>query len=202
MRNNRPTNTVSMNHNVRSALRSPALITHHSSLITSSLCLILIASFATGCAGYAWVDASNPGGKLWRSDVRSVAVPTFSNPTFRREDELRLTRAIAQEIETRTPYKIAPADAADTVLEGRIVSADVATVIRERNTGVPQEQLYVMRVDFVWKDLRTGEVLVERQNFEATAAYFPYLGESTFAGSESTAQALAEAVVDELQADW
>jgi hypothetical protein len=169
---------------------------------SSLLTLLLLLLLPMGGCGYQWVDASEPTGTLWRGDVKTVAVPIFTNPTFRREDGLKITRAIAQEIEARTPYRVAAEDVADTVLEGRIVSANTATVIRNRDNAQPQEQLYVMRIDFVWKDLRTGRVLVERRNFEAAQSFFPYFGESDFVGSQSTAESLATAVVDQLQNDW
>ncbi|MCS7032800.1 MAG: hypothetical protein NZ561_02265, partial [Phycisphaerae bacterium] len=68
--------------------------------------------------------------------------------------------------------------------------------------AIPQEQLYKITVNFVWKDLRTGKILVERRNFEQTATFYPTLGEGRFVGSQQAAEQLARGIVQELQADW
>lgn len=161
----------------------------------------MLLGIVGGC-GYRNVDAEAGGAGLWRSDITTVAVPTFDTTSFRRYDELRLTKAIGTEIESRTPYKIAPQDRADTVLEGRIIDSRVLTASRNRLNAVPQEQIYVVTVDFTWKDLRNGRILVDRRNFEASAPYYPYLGESADMGSYLSVEDLAAAIVSELQADW
>ena len=163
-----------------------------------TLGLLLVA----GAGGCGYTVASGADERVWRRDIATVAVPTFDTTSFRRYDEARLTQALVQAIETRTPYRVAPRGQADTVLTGVIADAEVATVIRERNNATPQEQLYVVTVDFQWKDLRTGDVLVDRRGFEASSAYYPYFGESREVGSYATAEQLAEAIVDELVADW
>ena len=169
----------------------------------SSLILIFaLLPLTLGGCGYTIADADGDGEGLWPRDIATVAVPTFETASFRRYDEVRLTQALAQAIETRTPYRVAPEASADTVLTGEIVDVSLSTVIRDRNNATPQEQLYVVRVDFTWKDLRTGDVLVDRRNFEASSAYSPYFGESVETGSYATAEALAEAIVGQLVADW
>ncbi|MEM6562359.1 MAG: hypothetical protein AAF656_12215 [Planctomycetota bacterium] len=168
-------------------------------LILAILPTILVVA---GCGGYSAVDLQNGGAGLWRQDVQTVAVPAFDTTSFRRYDELRLTKAIATELETRSPYKVAPADRADTLLEGKIVDSRLATVIRNRDNAVPQEQLYVVTVDFTWKDLRSGKVLVDRRNFEASAPFYPFLGETDDAGSYLAVEDLASAIVSEMQSDW
>ena len=167
-----------------------------------TLTLLLGAAVWTlpGC-GYT-VAGGDDSDELWRTGIATVAVPTFDTSTFRRYDEVRLTQALGQAIEARTPYRLAPEGRADTVLTGEIVAADLATLVRDRNNATPQEQLYVVAVDFMWKDLRTGEVLVSRRNFEASSPYYPYFGESEEAGSYAAAEDLAGAIVDQLVADW
>lgn len=169
----------------------------------AQLFMVFFAALSlVGCGGYQAVDIENGGAGLWRRDVQTIAVPAFDTSSFRRYDELRLTKAIAQQIETRSPYKIAPRDSADTVLEGRVIDSKLLTVSRNRDNAVPQEQLYVVTVDFTWKDLRTGKVLVDRQNFEASAPFYPYLGETEDAGSYLAVEDLAAAIVSEMQSDW
>ena len=153
------------------------------------------AGASAGRSGYHW-------GSLYRDDVRTVAVPVFSNRSFRRGVELALSRAIVNQLEATTPYKVVPRERADTVLEGEIVDIHLRALSADIRTALPQEQLYIVRVNFTWKDLRTGKILVERRRFEQTTTYYPTLGEGQFVGSQHNAERLALAIVQELQADW
>jgi hypothetical protein len=72
----------------------------------------------------------------------------------------------------------------------------------EHGAVIPQEQQFVMNIAFTWKDLRTGKTLVERHDFQQTSSYYPTLGEDQFVSQQQSIEALATAVVHELQADW
>lgn len=146
-------------------------------------------------SGYRWSS-------LYREDVQTVAVPIFTNKDFRRGVELRLSKALVNQLEAHTPYRVAPRERADTILEGEIVRIDVTDLSRDVRANVPQEQLYVVTINFTWKDLRSGRILVERRNFQQTASYYATLGEGEFVGSQQSVERLALAIVQELQADW
>ena len=148
-----------------------------------------------GLGGYQWRS-------LYREDVRTVAVPIFSNRSFRRGVEFQLTKAIVNQLESQTPYKVVPRDRADTILEGEITDIFVRTYSADPSTGVPQDQFYLVRVNFTWKDLRTGKILADRRRFEQSATYYPTLGEGRFIGAQQNVERLAVAIVQELQADW
>jgi len=171
--------------------------------------LSLLFSLMSGC-GYTWSDngssfapeAAPPRHGIYRDDVKTVAAPIFANQTYYRGVELGLSKAIVNQIESRTPYKVVPKEQADTILEGEIANVVVRTVSRYQFNGLPQNQLYVVTVNFTWKDLRTGEILVQRHHFEQTAPYYPTLGEDQFIGEQENIEKLAIAIVEELQADW
>ena len=146
-------------------------------------------------AGYQWRS-------LYRDDVKTVAVPIFQNRSYRRGVEFQLSKAIASHLEATTPYKVAPRERADTILEGEISDIAVRTVSEDSRVAVPQEQLYIVRVNFTWKDLRTGKILAQRRRFEQSATFYPTLGEGQFAGAQANVERLALAIVQELQADW
>ena len=171
--------------------------------IGAHLCILLCA----GC-GYSTVGGeAQPGsGYQWRSlyreDVRTVAVPIFQNKSFRRGVEFGLTQALVTQIESKSPYKVVPRERADTILEGQIVEVRLQNVSTESELAIPQEQLYVVTVDFTWKDLRTGRILTERRNFQQTNTFYPTLGEGEFVGSQLNVERLALAIVQEMQADW
>lgn len=161
----------------------------------------------SGC-GYHWSGDSGgaePGYEwkgLYREDVKTVAVPIFVNRTFYRGVEFDLSKAVVNQLEGRTPYKVAPRERADSILEGEIINVGVRTISQNQFSALPQEQLYTVTVNFTWKDLRNGKVLTSRHNFEQTAPYYPTLGEGQFAGNQENVERLALAIVEELQADW
>jgi len=189
------------------ARRRPALPSPPIAPLGVALAAVAL-SVATGGCGYqqSGSTANAPAGYQWKSlyrgDVRSVAVPIFTNRTFYRGVEFNLTEAVAQQLEAQSPYRIAPREKADTVLEGEIVRVRVRTMSEDRIAVIPQEQLYTVRVSFIWKDLRTGKILVERKDFEQAAPYYPTLGEGQFAGQQQNIERLALAIVQELQAAW
>lgn len=165
------------------------------------VCLMLLVGI-TGCGysqsgqgGYQWQS-------LWREDVKTVAVPIFANRAYTRSVEFSLTKAIISQLEAHSPYKVVAREKADTILEGEIMSVRQNTVSKDSNTAIPQEQLYIVSVDFTWKDLRTGQILVARRNFEQTTTYYPTLGEGQFVGQQQSVERLAQGIVQELQADW
>ena len=176
--------------------RRPALL----ALLTGAIALA-----AAGC-GYNQGNRAHSSGYQWRplyrDDVRTVAVPTFTNRSFRRGVEFALSRAIINQLEATSPYKVVPRARADTVLEGEILDINLRTLSPDVRTGLPQEQLYIVRVNFTWKDLRTGKILAERRRFEQSTTYYPTLGEGEFVGSQQNVERLALAIVQELQADW
>jgi hypothetical protein len=178
-------------------------------LLRLRLALTLLAFGLTGC-GYHWSNmdpsakSTDPDYKwagLYRQDVKTVAIPIFTNRTYYRGVEFRLTKAIINQIESRTPYKVVPREQADTVLEGTIVDAGVHFQSLAP-MGLPQEQLYYLIVNFTWKDLRTGQQLTVRQGFQQTSPYYPTLSEDRFQGSQEAVEQLALAIVEELQANW
>lgn len=175
--------------------------------------MIIVPLLLSGC-GYQWAQTSTGPGAfgpdsgqqgwtgLYRQDVKTVAVPIFTNRTFYRGVEFNLTKAVINQIESRTPYKVAPRETADTLLEGEVITAGVHTQSRSQIMGLPQEQLFYMTVNFTWKDMRTGQQLVVRHAFEQTSPYYPTLGEDQFAGSQDAIERLALAIVEELQSNW
>jgi hypothetical protein len=158
-----------------------------------------------GC-GYTRVGDEPSGGYQWRSlyreDVKTVAIPIFQNRDYTRGVEFTLTKAVVNQLEAHSPYKVVPRERADTILEGEITSVKQQTVSKDSVTDIPQEQLFIMTVDFVWKDLRTGRILVERRNFEQDTTFYPTLGEDEFVGNQQAIDRMALGIVQELQADW
>lgn len=162
--------------------------------------LLFAVLLAFGGCGYS--QGGYRSGSTFREGVRTVAVPAFGTRSFQRDDEVMLTQAIVAQIESRTPYKVVPRERADTILEGVVVSAGSGTVNVSPFNALPQEATYTMSVDFTWRDLRTGQILVTRKNFDQTSTYYPSLGDGRSAGKQQAAEGLAASIVNEMQGEW
>lgn len=162
------------------------------------LLMLLLSTLVVGGCGYRF--ASNQ--RLYPTDIQTVAVPTVVNETFSRSDTAQLTSALVREVEARTPYRLTGTGGADSVLQVTITDVRRRTTSRDRITALPNEQIYVVLADVVWKDLRTGRVLMHLENFEQTAAFYPTLGESDFFASQEAAEQLAAGIVEAMGDDW
>jgi hypothetical protein len=162
----------------------------------------IVACALIGCGYNSGIDTGYHWTSLHRTGVRTVAVPIFTSTDFTRGVEFAVTKALVNQLEATTPYKIASREKADTIIEGEIVSVRTNTVSQDIRAAIPQEQIVGIVVNFTWKDMRSGKVLVERREFQAAASYYPTLGEGRFVGRQEAAERLALAIVQELQADW
>jgi hypothetical protein len=153
----------------------------------------------SGC-GYQVTGANNAS--LYRQNVKTVAVPMITNRSYRRGLEVELTKSVIQQLEEHSPYKVVPKERADTILECEIYAAQVNLLGSDSTTGLPQEQEFTIVVNFTWKDLRTGDILCERKNFDQRSNFMPTLGESSSVASTNAIQQLGLAIVQEIQADW
>ncbi len=165
--------------------------------------IILTALFAGGCGFHG---SPNSNGWHWdttyRQDIHTVAVPIFTTRDFHRGVEMQLSDALVKKIEEFTPYKVVPRDRADTVLEGEIVSIRPSTLVLDPHTATPQQELYTISVNFTWKDLHNGKILVSRTDFEQDSTYFPTLGEDQSVGSQDAVERLALGIVQEMEGAW
>jgi hypothetical protein len=173
----------------------PALLALATLIVTCCGCGYRQSNDDNTQRGYVWHS-------LYREDIRTIAVPIFTNKDFQRGMEFQLTKAVVNDIEQITPYKVVDREKADTILEGEITSVRSNYLSLDAQTALPQEQMLTVTVNFVWKDLRTGKILVNRKGFSQSSTYYPTLGESTYVGTQSNAEKLALAIVQQLEANW
>jgi hypothetical protein len=160
-------------------------------LLSSVFCLLTLA----GCAGY-----SNTS--LYPKDVATVYVEMFDNQSFRRGIEFELTDALKR-IEAQTPYKIVTnRDKADTVISGQIVQAKESVLTTERQIGRALEKNIELRAVVSWKNLRTGELLIDNKAVSASASYSEWQSQSFAYGSTLAANSLAERIVELMGSGW
>lgn len=169
-------------------------------MIPRVLLALALLMLPSGC-GYRW-------GTTYNTDIRTVAVPIFDNPTFVSDIDAELADALAKRIQSKTPWRVTSADNADTTLTGAFRRTGLNTLSVTPETGLVQEQSISYAVDFEWRDNRTGEVLVERRNFQAATTFLPSRGEDgtpgerVELGSRAAIDELAERIVAELRSSW
>ncbi len=159
------------------------------------LCILLLG---TGCSLKGYSNES-----LYQEEVRSVYVEMFENQSFRRGVEYELTDALAKRIEAQTPYKIVSnRDKADTVLSGQIMTVGESILTLERQTGRPIEKDVELKAVVNWKNLKTGEFLIERENATAAASYSEWQSQGFEYGSSLAANKLAQKIVELMEKKW
>ena len=156
------------------------------------LCLLLMPA----ACGYGTRE-------IFPARYETIAVPIFENRTFYREVEFDLTEAVIKEVEQRTPYRVVATDAADTVLEGRIMVIE-QDVLSQATGAVPQEVEVVIAIDFAWRDLDSGRVILDRKGFAGVGRYIPQrrVGEPFEVARRMAVEQLAGDIVDTLRGDW
>ena len=114
----------------------------------------------------------------------TVAVPIFKNKDYRRGISSRSPKPSSTRSRCARRTKSSSAKR-PTRSSKAIVSIDVHTVSQDTSSAIPQEQIYDIKVNFTWKDQRTGIILCDRRNFEQTTTFYSTLGEGEFEGSQN-----------------
>ena len=167
------------------------------SAMRSSLLVLLIS----GC-GYTVGNGFTP-------DIKTVSVPIFENDTYNRGLEYQLTEAVQKEIQNRTPYRLARGSDADTRLTGRIVKVRKDVLGENANDDPRQLQLSIM-VRVTWENLRTGEILAQKQvpvdpaaiPLISQAGFAPELGQSQATATQTAINQLAKHIINMMEMPW
>jgi hypothetical protein len=164
---------------------------------SKQVALWMIGSIAVlvGCQGYSnsW---------LHRQDVNTVYVEMFDNGSFRRGFEYTLTDAICKRIESQTPYKIVTdRNVADTILSGS-VTVGVGVLASDRWTGKPLEQETTAAVIVTWKNLKTGQILVDNQVVYGAASYASSMGQTEAYSIDVAVNKAAQKTVELMEKSW
>ena len=138
----------------------------------------------------------------FRTDIQSIHVEMFHSREFRRELEFRLTESIVKRIELDTPYRIAPRKSADALLTGELIKVENRTFGNDFDTDLPREIGSTMVVRYRLKDMRNGEILVERHRFVYQSSYIPPVGETFIQGMTRAVDGLAEHIVESMETGW
>jgi outer membrane lipopolysaccharide assembly protein LptE/RlpB len=154
-----------------------------------------------GC-GYTFGPSTLPS-------VRTIHVPVFQTDSFRRNLDYLLTEAVQSEIKTRSGYRLADANTADTILEGRIVDIR-KNPLSETRFDDPREVQLMVGVQISWIDRRNGRVL-QQQTFpigeqlaqhSSQVSFAPEVGQSLATAQQESVQRLAAQIVDLTEMPW
>lgn len=101
--------------------------------------LLILVLVLSGC-GYALVGKGN----FLPADAKTVQIPTFVNRTTRVELEQRVTRAVAEEMVSRSGLRlVSEADGSDLIVKGIITSFGINPVAFDEQGRATQYQITV-----------------------------------------------------------
>lgn len=135
---------------------------------------------------------------------QTVAVPIFENRTYERDISRTLTDAVVKEIQQSTPYRVTSQAKADTVLRGSIRQVTLRELSKSVSTGLSEEMVMQVTVDFEWIDMRTGKPIVSRQGFTGSGLFIASRpqAEPIDLGGFNVVRQLASDIVASMQDEW
>lgn len=140
---------------------------------------------------------------MFPKEVGSVCLEMFDNRSFRRGVEYELSDALSKRIEAETPYKIVSnKNRADTVISGQIVSIGQVVLVTERETGRALEKEVQLIAVVNWKNLKTGELLIDNKSVSASASYSQWQRQGFDYASTLAANNLARRIVELMERRW
>lgn len=165
------------------------------------LILMVPIGLGSGCGYSTERDAHFRTETSDQRPIRTVAVPIFQSREFRRDLEIQLTEALKKRLEVESPFKLADEARADTAIYGEVLDVRQGTIGRDFRLVRPRETALTMVVRWYWKDLRSGEILVERPKFVQTVDYIQPLGEDFYHATQRVSDRMAERIIEEMYAD-
>jgi outer membrane lipopolysaccharide assembly protein LptE/RlpB len=130
--------------------------------------LMMLALCMAGC-GYHLGGQ----GDLVPKDVKTIAIPAFSNGTMQYQAATMLTADVVREFHSRTHYIIVTDPAkADAVLTGSVVRFDVlGGITTDPVTNRATSSQIILTMQFNLTDRHTGKVIYQRSGYEFRNRY-------------------------------
>ncbi len=170
---------------------------------TFSLFVFMILAFlAVGCDS---VDPERAYSTqlLYDDNIETVCVEMFDSDSFRRGVEYDLTMALVNRIGANTPYKICQdRKEADTVIYGRILNVNERILNQQRELDRPMQEQVLVEAEVTWKDLRSGELLMDKQRFRFSGNYAALMNDSVEAASREAVNKMAVDIVNAMEVGW
>ena len=160
-------------------------------LLRQLICVAFVFVLASGC-GYSQKSLIN-------RKINSIYIPIFDNDTFRRGIEFDLTKAVKDEIMSRTSLRIVQKDSADTILSGTVREVKESALSQTADNIV--ESRVTIYADITLSDRRTERVLISSSQSGA-AEFLVARGENVQSATEEGIANLAEKIVNNLEEEW
>jgi hypothetical protein len=175
-------------------------LTRQTAVKSSWVVLFLLICIGISGCGALQGYSSEP---VFPAQLNSVYVEMFDNRSFWRGIEYELTDALAKRIEAQTPYKIVSnRDKADSVISGQIIKVTQSVISSERQTGRALEKNVELRVVVSWKDLKTGQLLLDSASVNDSASFSEWQNQSFSYASSLAANNLAKRIVELMEKPW
>ena len=140
---------------------------------------------------------------LYRTDVTSVCVDMFESESFRRGIEYELTRAVCQQLELHSPFKVvADRHKADTLLYGSINRVSEQVLAQQRELDRPIASEVTLLATITWEDLRSGDLIMDEQKIRVSGNYTVLLGAGRDSAAKEAANELAVQIVQAMEEPW
>ena len=134
-------------------------------------------------------------------NVESIYIPIFENDTFRRGLEFGITKAVKDEIMSKTNLRIVDKDSADTHLTGTLKDVVESVLTRDIRDSIVESRV-ILIVDIKLVDRRTGRVLVDKRHIRQEAEFIVKRGETVDSAYDEGFVNLAEVIVNSLEEKW
>ncbi|MFH1615052.1 MAG: LPS assembly lipoprotein LptE [Planctomycetota bacterium] len=166
------------------------------------LCLPALSMFlCLGPAGCSMKGYSNEW--LHTTEISTIYVEMFDTSSFRRGQEYELTDALAKRIEAETPYKIVTdRSRADSIISGELSSIGGTVLSAERETGRSLEKGLQLEAVVIWKNLKTGEILIDNKKATASASHSEWLDQGEAYAMTLAVNRLADRIVQMMEKEW
>jgi len=140
---------------------------------------------------------------LYRTDMHTIYVEMFESESFRRGVEFELTRALAQQIEIKTPYKVvSDRRKADTIIYGTIDRITENTLIQQRELDRPLQNEVILVATVTWQDRRDGTLILDGQKIRVAGDYIALLGAGRDSAAKEASNQAALRIVETMQKIW
>ena len=155
---------------------------------------LVLALLLTAC-GYTT-------GTLVPHRYQTIAVPVFDNITRRHDLEFELTRAVVEEIQSRTHLRVVdPASSPDLVMQGTLVRVEENVLSRRGKQRIRESVVYVT-AEIQVNDTRTGDEFVSRRKVTERESFTPKKDEDVRTAREEAMRSVAERIVRQMEEGW
>ena len=141
---------------------------------------VFLALTGVGC-GYRMANRPRAG---LPPAVRTIAIPTFRNETFRFKIEQSLTASVIREFLNRTSYRVQSSnEGSDAILNGVVTAIYSSPIVFDPNSGRTTEVLLTVSLRVSLEDAGTHEILFEandlvfREPYQISSDPTIYFGE-------------------------